>query len=78
MTHLKTTNILVGMQSVAQVNKNQGKKIDVSVWQGGPGVSCLKSKEHLTQRAPHGVLTSFSPLIFIEKHYSLKHRLTVP
>ena len=62
MTHLKTTNILVGMQSVAQVNKIQGKKIDVSVWQGGPGVSCLKSKEHLTQRALHGVLTSFSPL----------------
>ena len=56
------------MQYKAQVNKNQGKKIDVSVWQGGPGVSCLKSKEHLTQRAPHGVLTSFSPLIFIEKH----------
>ena len=56
------------MQSVAQVNKNQGKKIDVSVWQGGPRVSCLKSKEHLTPRAPHGVLTSFFPLIFIEKH----------
>lgn len=68
MTHLKTTNILVGMQSVAQVDKNQGKKIDVSVWQGGPRVSCLKSKEHLTPRAPHGVLTSFFPLIFIEKH----------